>query len=116
MIDLNDKLNFKIVPVVSLDTNNWMYDVLIYSNIPNDIKYKHYDKSHNYICFVSFNNKNHNGHISWNLSPKFNIEHDKLKWKKSFKKIINFQNEYNKKLIKLAKIKFMINYPFLIKD
>ena len=63
MIDLKNNLKLKIVPAISIDTNNWIYDVLIYSKINKDIKFKHYDNKHNYICYVTFKNDNFNGNI-----------------------------------------------------
>ncbi len=36
MIDLKENLKLKVVPAISVDTNNWIYDVLVYSNISSD--------------------------------------------------------------------------------
>ena len=116
MIDLKENLKLKVVPAISVDTNNWIYDVLIYSNISSDIKFKHYDDKHNYICYVTFKNNNYNGNISWNLVPNFDFTKNKLQWISTYKKIINFQNINQNKLIKLAKIKFNLNYPNLMEN
>ena len=114
MINIKNNLKLKVVPAITVDTNNWIYDVLVYSDLDSDIKFKHYDKNHNYICYVTFKNNNYDGNISWNLVPNFDYEKDNSNWMDTYKKIIDFQNKNKNNLIKLAKYEFINNYPNLI--
>lgn len=70
---------------------SFLVDVLIYGKFPSEFQTAHYDKSINYIAFVSFADNYSRCSISWNLDPKklenYKMLHDYME--NNEKEIIN---------------------------
>ena len=79
-------------------SERFLIDVLIYGELPAGLETAHYDKTENYVAFVSFLNTNAKYSINWNISPVSHAYYDYIK-----------QNE--KEIIDTAIKVFKARYP-----